>query len=174
MNINGCQDRGKYASLLYHLNKWTQQSIAHVWGIQEHNLNPADHKIHMRLAKDKEFKLVIAYAKQNNGGGHTGGTLFLISMRHATLIQSKEHDPGALEIQVDFGGAQHYLFNSYTPVSTIPRIDYLNKIKTKLHEKMIGMGDWNCVPNVTLDVQSANPLKYPNGEQNYWNTAWRQ
>ena len=48
------------------------------------------------------------------------------------------------------------------PVSTIPRIDYLNKIKTKLHEKMIGMGDWNCVPNVTLDVQSANPLKYPN------------
>ena len=28
---------------------------------------------------------------------------------------------------------------------------------------MIGMGDWNCVPDVTLDVQSANPLKYPNG-----------
>ena len=117
----------------------------------------------MRLAKDKEFKLVIAYAKQNNGGGHTGGTLFLISMRHATLIQSTEHDAGALEVQLDFGGARHHLLNCYTPVSTMPRIDFYNKIKTKLHDKMIGMGDWNCVPDVTLDVQSANPLKYPNG-----------
>ena len=63
MNIRGCKKPGRYATLLYHLNKWTQQSVAHVWGIQEHNLDPADHKIHMRLAKDKEFKIVIAYAK---------------------------------------------------------------------------------------------------------------
>ena len=152
MNIRGCQTSGSYATLLYHLNKWTQQSIAHVWGIQEHNLDPADHKIHMRLAKDKEFKLVIAYAKQNNGGGHTGGTLFLISMRHATLIQSTEHDSGALEVQLDFGGARHNLLNCYAPVSPIPRIDFFNKIKVTLHEKIIGMGDWNCVPDVTLDV----------------------
>ena len=24
------------------------------------------------------------------------------------------------------------------------------------------LGDWNCVPDVTLDVQSANPLAYAN------------
>jgi hypothetical protein len=41
-------------------------------------------------------------------------------------------------------------------------VDFINRLKTWATPDMILGGDWNCVPDATLDVQSSNPLRYKN------------
>ena len=38
----------------------------------------------------------------------------------------------------------------------------MKELGRKLTTHTIAGGDWNCVPDVTLDVQSSNPLRYQN------------
>jgi len=161
-NVNGVQQPGEFARLISKCSQWTEKGIAQVWEIQEHNLNPAREKELKRIARSKNFELVIAFADHATNGVFWGGTLTLIALKSATLIQRKIHDKGALETIIDWSGMKLSLLNCYTPAKPLERINFINKISKLLDSKKIASGDWNCVPDVTLDVQSKNPLAYRN------------
>ena len=57
----------------------------HIYLIQEHNLNPKDHKKLERNAKALGMTLVIGFANQNQNGVHYGGTM-IISMDAMTTL----------------------------------------------------------------------------------------
>ena len=60
-NVNGVQQPGEFARLISKCSQWTEKGIAQVWEIQEHNLNPAREKELKRIARSKNFELVIAF-----------------------------------------------------------------------------------------------------------------
>ena len=49
----------------------------------------------------------------------------------------------------------------YAPAQPLQRVDF-NSLRGKLDNTTHVGGDWNCVPDVTLDVDSVNPLSYAN------------
>ena len=161
-NVNGVQGNGEFERLISKCSAWTEKGIANVWEIQEHNLNPNREKDLRRIAKSRNLELTIAFADHAMNGVYWGGTLTLIAMKSATLIQSKVHDKGCLETTIDWGDKRLTLLNCYTPAQPLQRIDFINKISKLLNSEKIASGDWNCVPDVTLDVQSKNPLAYRN------------
>ena len=64
---------------------------------------------------------------------------------------------------MDWGGEKVRLLNVYTPVDPDLRKKFLSEVLPKhLTKTTIAVGDWNCVPDVTTDVQSNNPLGYSN------------
>ena len=80
-NIRGCQSQGIFNKLLYEVARWVKEGKLDVLFAQEHNLNPARHDDLVRQALDKDFRLVINYAKEAPDGSHPGGSLMLIAMK---------------------------------------------------------------------------------------------
>ena len=50
----------------------------------------------------------------------------------------------------------------YLPSDPQERVEALEAVGDELKVGAVVGGDWNCVPDVTLDVQGANALSYPN------------
>ena len=62
-----------------------------------------------------------------------------------------------------WGGTEIEVASAYAPaVSGVARVDYINDIEARMTPMTWVGGDWNCVPDVTLDVDSPNPMGYPN------------
>ena len=53
--------------------------------------------------------------------------------------------------------------SAYAPsASGVARVDFFNEIDNRMTPMTWVGGDWNCVPDITLDVDSPNPLGYAN------------
>ena len=50
----------------------------------------------------------------------------------------------------------------YVPATPMERVNMFGGLGRRLSTDTIVGGDWNCVPDVTLDVKSKDPLSYPN------------
>ena len=60
---------------------------------------------------------------------------------------------------VRWGATEMEIAAVYAPAQPIPRIDFFNaELRHHTTNLTIAGGDWNCVPDKTLDVTSANPL----------------
>eukprot|EP00966_Prymnesium_polylepis_P028346 656033-Prymnesium_polylepis.1 len=85
-------------------------------------------------------------------------TLTLNSVTHKT--------DGFIMIKAEWGGQEVEIANVYAPSSNEngARAKFFkDTLQPNLNADTFVGGDWNCVPDVTLDVESANPLNYPNG-----------
>ena len=67
-----------------------------------------------------------------------------------------------MAVEVEWTGREFRFLNCYVPVRPLERVEFLNRLRKYLTPKTFAAGDWNCVPDVTLDVQSKNPLGYKN------------
>ena len=77
-----------------------------------------------------------------------------VSQRFAT-------SPGIIKKQVEWGDRTLEVACVYAPSEAAKRVTFFNNVLSKeLTSKTYAGGDWNCVPDVTLDVDSDNPLRY--------------
>ena len=74
------------------------------------------------------------------------------------------NENGFVMIEVEWGGEILKVAGVYAPVTNngTTRADFFRSLKGKITADTLAGGDWNCVPDVTLDVESQNPLGYPN------------
>ena len=162
INTGGLQSPGKFASFLRDAKKWLRAGT-HAIAVQEHNMSPAKHDEYTRMAVASNMDLHISYDTPGRDGTHWGGTLMLVDLSSATssLVHS---EAGCTIVSVSFLDETFKIGSIYAPVDPQKRIDFFNDIRRRkifTHDLILG-GDWNCVPDVTLDVQSADPLAYRN------------
>ena len=70
--------------------------------------------------------------------------------------------PGLIRAEVQWGTKTIDIGCVYAPAQPLQRVDFFNSLRGKLDSTTHVGGDWNCVPDVTLDVDSVNPLAYAN------------
>ena len=155
---------GKAAKFIIECKRWREQGRASIFLAQEHNFPPDREDELKDLAALHGFTAVFGFAEAAADGVHHGGTMTLIDSKIASLTkyESLESNGGALVTEIDWTGTTLSIVNVYAPSKPNKRVDFYNAIKKKVHKNMIMMGDWNCVPDVLLDVQSENPLNYAN------------
>ena len=161
LNVRGVGGEHGFASLLG-TAKITRKKQRDILMIQEHNLNPVKHQNYVDTAKLKGFTLVISYGRADDEESRRGGVLILTNDKTTTLNSVLNREPGFIRIKVEWGTETLEFANVYAPARPLPRVDYYNALRDKLSPNTIVGGDWNTVGDVTLDVQSANPLGYPN------------
>ena len=62
---------------------------------------------------------------------------------------------------MEAGGRVLDLAGVYVPATPMERVNMFGGLGRRLSTDTIVGGDWNCVPDVTLDVKSKDPLKLP-------------
>ena len=147
------------------MQKLAHESNVDIILAQEHNLHPCRDAELKRIALERGFVLSIAYAPAAPDGVHRGGTLILTKMstvewpidsagmRVPCVLHS---EPGALVVQVEWRGRTLKVGSVYVPCQPYARIEFLLHMEGWISEDMFLGGDWNCVPDVTLDVQSSS------------------
>ena len=170
MNARGLQTKGVFEALLRRIKRWTIKEATrhHVYLIQEHNLNPKDRKKLDRNAKALGMSLVIGFANQNQNGVHYGGTMIISIDAMTTLNKVLDETSDITRATYILEGDLELEFASiYAPSRALHRVDFFTRIDKHLSKHTIAGGDWNCVSDVTLDVQSKDPLGYPNTGAKY-------
>lgn len=163
LNVQGLQSPGAFERFLNEASRWVIENQGYVFLIQEHNLNPSRQSDLERLAASRDFKLVVSFNNTPDSNGvHWGGTLVLACTKHSSLKSIVHQEAGATVVDLDCRGRTLRIASIYAPARPIQRVDFFNTLNTFLDSSTIAAGDWNCVPDVTLDVQSKNPLGYPN------------
>ena len=170
LNMSGAQDRGAWAHFLHACAQWVKRDKVHMIMGQEHNLDPARESECRRMAERRGFALVIAFAEAGPDGVHHGGTLILIATdavewpeTDAKRAERTVHsEAGAVVVRIGWHGRDMVLGSVYAPATPVKRIDFFNRARKWITKEMYLGGDWNCVPDVTLDVQSSDPLRYKN------------
>jgi hypothetical protein len=93
---------------------------------------------------------------------HRGGVLLLLFDKEARVTKEIEVTSDLVRVEIEIDGRTHDIAGVYVPARAVQRVDMIQSLATRLGPDTIVGGDWNCVPDVTLDVQSANPLAYSN------------
>ena len=118
----------------------------------------------MHLIKLKNFDAEISYGKADDPDSARGGTA--ITWDTHTVISKQVFDsiPGYVRMLLSWGEANIEVASVYAPATTgVARVDFFNDIDKRMSPLTWVGGDWNCVPDVTLDVDSPSPLGYPKG-----------
>ena len=170
LNLSGVQSGVQYAKFLRRCQKWSEEDGIGMYLCQEHNLDPKRIIDLKHLAERTGFDLIISFAEQDASGSHRGGTLVLVNLglidwpalnseREERLVHS---EPGATIVRVTWNGRDLTVGSIYAPAPPTKRLDFFEHMRTWIKPDMILGGDWNCVPDVTLDVKSKDPLRYLN------------
>ena len=167
---SGMQEKGKFARFLNRCKQWVIGERVDVILGQEHNLDPARESELKRMAEHKGFALVIAFAPRAADGVHRGGTLVLVNTETVEWPQlNAEREkrvlvriPGATVVSVGWGDRLIKVGSIYAPSPPSLRVSFFQEMRKWITLDMFLGGDWNCVPDVTLDVQSSDPFRYKN------------
>ena len=170
LNMSGAERAGVWARFLRRCVLLVEKDRVDVVLGQEHNLHPSREGELMRWAESKGFALVIAFAPRGEDNVHRGGTLMLINLKTVDWPELKEDrakrivhsEPGAVVAEVGWNGRGILVGSVYAPAKPTPRLAFLQNMRKWASEDMYLGGDWNCVPDVTVDVQSSDPLRYRN------------
>jgi len=106
--------------------------------------------------------LVVGYAPASPDGTHWGGTLILLNNALLDYKSTHHNSEHAVVVNVEWGGTPLQIASVYAPVRPLARVNFFSTIQNLLTVDTIAGGDWNCVADVTTDVQSSNPLGYRN------------
>ena len=158
-NISGICDKNKFYELCVVLKVWIAKDITNGLCAQEHNLDPARRDEYFRTANDLGLHLAIGFS---TSPCHRGGALILSCRKSMPLSKIIHEDPQLVRAQYDFNGDIQDVASVYAPSEPLKRVDFFSHLKTRLSALTIAGGDWNCVPDVTLDVKGKNQLSYPN------------
>ena len=89
--------------------------------------------------------------------------MLLISTSTLTVLKESTAQHEVAWAQVEWKGRPIEIASMYTPVRPLARVDFFkDHLKDAITNLTYSGGDWNCVPDTTLDVISPNPLNYPN------------
>jgi len=161
LNVGGLQDKGKLRNFILTARKWMKEFNIDIILIQEHNLHPSRDLEIQRISKG--LKIIISYAPKGTDGNHWGGVMSIFSEDSTSNATKREEIAGSfLSTSFEWSASTFQISNVYAPVRPTERLTFFNTIKTRITNDMIMGGDWNCVPDVTLDVQSRSPLTYAN------------
>ena len=159
LNVRGLAMEGKFLRFCQSMYRWVGDQELHVACLQEHNLDPKKKAEYIRIANDYELELAIGFSDSE---AHRGGTLILSA---ATVIQCKKITLESSRItraQYDFHGTDLDIASVYAPAKPFERIDFLTTLHKFLSPTTITGGDWNCVPDILLDVKGDNATQYKN------------
>ena len=161
-NAGGLQSDGMWGRFLDALLQWSRRMRVGAVFVQEHNLNPQrDAELRAGCA-DRGMTLTIAYRPAGPDGVHRGGVLLLTFDAEVAITRTVEVADDLVRVVVEMGGESYDLAGVYVPAPPGARVDMLGGLKDRLGPRTIAGGDWNCVEDVTLDVQSTDPLAYAN------------
>ena len=116
----------------------------------------------LRLRKVKHITLIIGFAKKAPDGVHRGGVLIMCDDTTITHTSTKIKEGGIVKVDLVWGGKNIEFAGIYAPAQALERINFLQALRNKINKNTITGGDWNCVPDITLDIHSSNPLAYRN------------
>ena len=161
-NAQGLASGGRLKSLLLA----ARRNNIHIILIQEHNLR-GKHRLQVeKVAKKEHFAPFVGYVTTLHRSG--GAAIFVDKLHDSKDSSRASFTPcmhgSAASILVDLHGHRTRVTCVYVPVVAPVRklfLDQLAKTGVTTEDTIVG-GDWNCIPDKTLDVQSTNPLGYPN------------
>ena len=130
--------------------------------VQEHNLHPDRLAELERSAVGMGLTLVVGFAPAAPDGVHRGGVMCLSFDKECKVERVVERSADLVRVVIEAGGRKHDVAGVYAPAKPGERVDMFRGLAARLSEATIVGGDWNCVPDVTLDVKSDNALNYPN------------
>ena len=168
--MSGVSGRGDFERFIARCVRWVREDGVDVVLGQEHNTPPGREEDMRRLALLKGFTLLMSHDVAGRDGVHHGGTLVLLNNRTIEWPLSKterekrvlHREAGALVVNVPWAGRDMHVGSVYAPSPPSERVAFLKDMREWVTEDMFLGGDWNCVPDVTLDVQSSNPMRYKN------------
>tara|TARA_B110000046_G_scaffold118207_1_gene125009 strand:+ start:2316 stop:6662 length:4347 start_codon:yes stop_codon:yes gene_type:complete len=166
-NAQGLQSRGGWARFVSEACKYARANAeVDTWLVQEHNLNPTDAIAHRAIAAARGMEAIIGYAEEGENGVHWGGTLVLVNERTVTVKSVICATGGLTVVVTERNGESIKVASVYAPVKPVQRIDFIHQELRKYIDKdTYAGGDWNCVPDPTLDVQASNIQSYTRKNQ---------
>ena len=163
INLRGAQEGNRFAALIRNADKWRAKEGVTVICAQEHNLDPAREDELQRIAASRGFRAVFGFAPaQGQNGVHWGGTLILCDERSVSVSHVHVETEDLTRVSIEWNGRKWDIASVYVPVSPAKRLTFIATLTTKLTKQTIVGGDWNCVPDVTLDASGPNALNYRN------------
>ena len=162
LNARGLQSPGVWGRFLDAVTRWTRRHRVSVVVIQEHNLNPARDAELKRACVGMGMCLTIGYAPASANGVHHGGVLMLTFESEVTVESVTEAACDMVRVQLRHVDEKLDVAGVYVPSTPLQRVDMLSGLQQRLGESTIVGGDWNCVPDVTLDVTGGGALQYSN------------
>ena len=162
LNARGLQSTGVFNKLVACADTWRVKEKLSVLCVQEHNLDPKRESELIRLAEARGFGIEIGFAQAGQDGTHWGGTFILWDKRVLTLKATQEKSGDLTRVSLEWNGATWNVASVYAPVGPQERVAFFTNLASRLSKTTIIGGDWNCVPDVTLDVSGPNSLNYSN------------
>ena len=149
----------KFKTFCITLSTWVKKGWAHGACLQEHNLPPDRKGELFRIAAYYKLHLSIGFSTSPS---NRGGTLILMSEATCPIRKVVQETENLTRAQYDFHGTTIDVASVYGPRTAVERRDFFDKLRNQISKRTIAGGDWNCVPDVLLDVQGKNKLNYAN------------
>ena len=162
LNVRGLQAKGSWGRFLDAITRWSRRHKVGAIFVQEHNLSPEREPELHRQARAMGMTAVVGFAPPAPDGVHRGGVLMLSFDAEVRVTSVIERSGDLVRVKAEAGGKTHDLAGVYAPAKPNPRVDMMNTLQARLSSDTIVGGDWNCVPDVTLDVKSEHQLGYSN------------
>ena len=180
-NLNGIQGKGKLYNTLNAIRKESDRNPLTAVFMQDHRLNPSRAREVRNTAHNLKLAVVTAFSPEARNGVHHGGTMIVVpfesipvgkdSSIHAeveAVERTRKATLGgrAVTMALTVQGKRRKLMAAYAPardVQPMKRGRFFTALSSLVtRDTVIGI-DANCVPDVTIDVQSAAVSSYPNG-----------
>ena len=170
LNAGGLQSSGVLSTFLRRVQRMMHTDKVDAVLVQEHNLEPGREGELERVARYRHMLVAASFASEGENGVHWGGAMVLLNEKtwEWPLVDGEREkdvvheDESAVIVRAEWLGRTMKLGSVYVPCKPRERVEYLADMRTWLTGDMVLGGDWNCVPDVTLDVVSSNPLRYKN------------
>ena len=161
-NARGLQGSGQWKKFLQAATPWCDRRNIGVLILQEHNWHPSTEQKRREEAAEVGAVLVIGWARVGDTGMYRGGVAMLIFTDRNQLVRVVGTSHDLVTVVVAQGEHEVTVQGVYLPADPRERMEAIGAVADELKVGAVVGGDWNCVPDVTLDVQGANALAYPN------------
>ena len=158
LNVRGLQSKGSWRQFIKQMIPWARRHRINALCIQEHNLQKSRKEQLKYDAHEVGWNLIIGFAAARSARG--GCAILLLKEIEVEVEHEVSEDLIALRVKV--GPVTHEIATVYVPVTTNEKLAFIPTLKNRLKEKSIVGGDWNCVPDVTLDRRGPTSLNNPN------------
>ena len=162
LNARGLCLDSAFSKLLYEAVRWKRKRNLAVLCIQEHNLKSHQADKYRQQAVAAGYTLSIAFGNPDDPHPESTrrGALILTADEIVTSKPPSVLTPGLIRQSVMWGDRKLDVVCVYAPSHPQQRVDFFKTLKDNLTPETYTGGDWNCVPDISLDVDSVNPLGY--------------
>lgn len=159
-NVRGLQSTNKFYYFIKEMTVWMRKNNIHIFFIQEHNI-PIEKKSYVgEIAQQFNLHINITHSSSER---QRGGTMILFQKEFFDNIEDLPAIDRIAISKILKNNETIKVASIYAPAQGNERQHFFQNIRQYIDENTIMGGDFNCVPDVTLDLISENPLMYPNG-----------